>query len=49
MLKYAWVAENAALEIAAYAGLALTFFNLGDIKNSRYYNFRVQKSKVEPS
>ena len=40
MLQYAWFNKDIESELKAYSILALTYFNLADLKNSKYYHDR---------
>lgn len=38
MLQHAWFTKNQLAEIKAYSLLAIVYFNLADLKNSKYYH-----------
>lgn len=48
MLQYAWLKADVAAEIRAYNNLAVTYFNLADLKNSKYYHERGLNMIIEP-
>ncbi len=49
MLQYAWLSKDVTSEIKAYNNLAITFFNLADLKNSKYYHEKALNMQLEPS
>lgn len=48
MLQYAWLNKDIASEIKAYNSLAVTYFNVADLKNSKYYHERGLNMVIEP-
>jgi hypothetical protein len=48
MLTYSWLNKDFAAEIRAYNNLAITYFNLADLKNSKYYHERGLNCILEP-
>lgn len=48
MLQYAWLNKDVTNEIKAYNNLAITYFNLSDLKNSKYYHERGFNMLLEP-
>jgi hypothetical protein len=40
MLQYAWFCNDVPNEIKSYNGLAISYFNLSDLRNSKYYHER---------
>lgn len=47
MLQYAWTYNDSLAEIQAYNSLAISYFNLSDMKNSSYYNEKGQQMILE--
>jgi len=48
MLQYSWLNNDLPSEIKAYNNLAVTYFNIADLKNSKYYNERGLNMITEP-
>ena len=48
MLQYSWFNNDILSEIKAYNNLAISYFNLSDIKNSKYYHQRGLNMITEP-
>jgi hypothetical protein len=48
MLTYAWLTKDFMSELKAYNALAITYFNLADLKNSKYYHERGLNMICEP-
>jgi hypothetical protein len=48
MLQYSWFNNDLAGEIKAYHNLSITYFNIADLKNSKYYNDRYLNMQLEP-
>ena len=48
MLQYSWLNNDSASEIRAYNSLAIAFFNLSDLKNSKHYHERGLNMILEP-
>jgi hypothetical protein len=47
MLQYAWTHNDSLAEIQAYNCLAISYFNLSDMRNSSYYNEKGQQMILE--
>ena len=48
MLQYAWLRNDILSEIRAYNNLATTYFNIADLKNSKYYHEKGLNMYIEP-
>lgn len=48
MLQHAWYTQDHLQEIKAYSCLAIVYFNLADLKNSRYYHEKTMMQILEP-
>ena len=48
MLQYAWQAKSTAGEIQAYNNLSVVYFNLGDLRNSKFYSDKALNMILEP-
>ncbi len=48
MLQYAWFTNDKASEIKAYNNLAVAYFNIADLKNSKYYHEKGLAMQTEP-
>jgi hypothetical protein len=49
MLQHAWYTQDNLSEIKAYSCLAIVYFNLADLKNSRYYHEKTMMQALEPA
>ena len=48
MLQYSWLNNDFKSEIKAYHNLSITYFNIADLKNSKYYNEGYLTAAMEP-
>jgi hypothetical protein len=48
MLQYSWLNNDLMSEIKAYHNLSITYFNIANLKDSKYYNDRYLTMALEP-